>query len=247
MLHSVHQMFFAVHVLAGSAALFLFWIPMFAKKGSANHVKFGRYFANGMYAVAISGFIMTILVLVDPIGVREPARDLSVEIANQVATQNRMFATFLFMLSVLVFNSVYHSIEVLKAKTDRQKLKTPFHIGIYVFLLVTGIVVGWIGLTITYPLFMIFAGLSIANSIGTLRYIFKAEIKKREWIIAHMGAILGAGIGAYTAFFVFGGSRLFTMFLNSNGQVFLWVLPGVIGTIASIFLAKKYRKQYRVA
>jgi len=247
MLHSVHQLAFALHVLVGSAALFLFWIPMFAKKGSPNHVRFGRYFANGMYAVAISGFIMTILVLVDPVGVREPTRNLTVEAANQLATQNRMFATFLFMLSVLVFNSVYHSIAVLKAKADRNKLKTPFHIGIFVFLLMIGIVVGWIGLTIDYPLFTIFAALSIFNSVGAFRYTYKAEIKKREWVIAHMAAILGAGIGAYTAFFVFGGSRLFTMFLNANGQVFLWVLPGVVGTIASILLTKKYRKQYRVA
>ena len=222
----IHQLAFYVHVMAGSLAMVVFWLPMLAKKGSANHVKYGRYFVNGMYAVSVSGLVMTSLVLIDPIGVREPARNLSIEAATNLAYQNRLFAGFLMMLSILVFNSVRHSILVLRAKAERELLRTPLHIGLFVLLGLIGLIMGYVGTMQGIVLFQIFAGLCIANSIGTVRYIFKSEVKKREWIIAHLGSILGAGIGAYTAFFVFGGSRLFSQLVSGNGQVFLWVFPG---------------------
>ena len=243
----IHQFAFYLHIIAGSLAMIVFWLPMLAKKGSANHVKYGHYFVNGMYAVSISGFIMTVLVLIDPIGVRAPDRNLSIEAATNLAYQSRLFAGFLLMLSILVFNSVRHSVLVLRAKADRELLRTPLHIGLFLVLGLVGLIMGYIGTVQGVVLFQIFAGLCIVNAIGTIRYIFKAEVKKREWIIAHLGSILGAGIGAYTAFFVFGGSRLFSHFVSSNGQVFLWVFPGIVGTIGSIYLTKKYRRQYRVA
>ena len=247
MSHIIHQLAFYLHVTVGGFALIIFWLPMIAKKGSPNHVKYGRYFANGMYAVAISGFIMTTLVLIDPIGVREPLRNLSVETANQMAFQNRLFSSFLFMLSLLVFNSVHLSLRSLAAKADRNLLKTPGLVGGFVFQLLCALIVGAVGTIYNQVLFQIFAGLCIANGIGNLRYIFKTSIKPREWLIVHLGSILGAGIGAYTAFFVFGGSRLFSLFVSSNGQVVLWVIPGVVGTIGSIYLSKKYKAKYKVA
>ena len=227
MSHIIHQLAFYLHVTIGSFALIIFWLPMFAKKGSPNHVKYGRYFTKSMYAVAISGFIMTILVLSDPIGVREPLRNLSVEAANQMAFQNRLFSSFLFMLSLLVFNCVHLSLRSLAAKADRDSLKTPGLVGGFAFQLVCAVIVGAIGTLYDQVLFQIFAGLCIANGVGNLRYIFKA--------------------GAYTAFFVFGGSRLFSLFISSNGQVILWVIPGVVGTIGSIYLSKKYKAKYKVA
>ncbi|MCW8880596.1 MAG: hypothetical protein OQJ89_08150 [Kangiellaceae bacterium] len=247
MFQLIHQLAFYVHVMAGSLAMVVFWLPMLAKKGSAKHVKYGRYFVNGMYAVSVSGLIMTILVLIDPVGIREPARNLSFEAATNLAHQNRLFAGFLLMLSILVFNSVRHSIMVLRVKSERILLRTPLHVGLFVLLGLVGLIMGYVGTIQGVVLFQIFAGLCIVNSIATIHYIFKAEVKKREWIIAHLGSILGAGIGAYTAFFVFGGSRLFSQLVSGSGQVLLWVLPGVVGTIASIYLAKKYRRQYRVA
>ena len=95
-------------------------------------------------------------------------------------------------------------------------------------------------------LFKIFAALSVSLSFSMMKYVFKPVLKQREWIIEHLGSILGAGIGAYTAFFAFGGSRLFATLLTGNLQVLPWVLPSVIGISASIYFSKKYRKQFRV-
>ncbi|TQV89251.1 hypothetical protein [Aliikangiella coralliicola] len=243
----IHQIAFYIHVIAGSIALVVFWLPIFAKKGDKKHRRFGQLFVNGMYAVSISGVLMTLFVLVDPIGVRAPERNLDIEQAYNLAYQNRVFAGFLLMLSILVFSNVKQSVLVLKVKAQRELLKTRFHIGTIIFLGMVGLVVGWIGFSEQLLLLQIFSVLSVLNSIGMLHYIYKSNLKQREWIIAHLGNILGAGIGAYTAFFAFGGSRLFSEILTGNLQVIPWIAPGVIGVVSSIYLTKKYQQQFRVA
>ena len=247
MLQYIHHTFFYAHIIAGSIAMIVFWLPMIAKKGDKNHKKYGKIFVQGMYFVSVSGFLMTSLVLIDPIGVRVPERNLGMEEAYNLAYQNRVFAAFLFMLSILVFSSVRQSIMVLRAKANRELLRTPLHTGMFVFMGLVGLIVALIGFKEEILLLQIFSALVVFSSVTGLHYNYKKTVKQREWLIAHLGNIMGAGIGAYTAFFAFGGSRLFSEFLTGSLQVIPWVIPGVIGSIAISTLSKKYREQYRVA
>ncbi len=246
MSHNIHQIAFYLHVVIGSIAMIVFWLPLIAKKGSKNHRLFGNLFVKGMYAVSISGFIMSILVLVDPIAVRLPEAIMNTEKTNHFILQNRIFSGFLLMLSVLVFSNVRQSILVLEAKADRSSLKTPFHISLLIVLGLLGLSMAVIGFKFEILLFEIFAALCIFNSIGMLYYIYKPAIKNREWIIVHLGNILGAGIATYTAFLSFGGRRLLAEVLTGSLMILPWILPSIIGVTASIYLTKKYRNQYRI-
>ncbi|MGL5471270.1 MAG: hypothetical protein ACRDCT_24380 [Shewanella sp.] len=69
-----------------------------------------------------------------------------------------------------------------------------------------------------------------AGAAGFLRYSVKATLTKLEWWIEHLGAMIGSGIACYTAFFAFGGSRLFID--HGNLRLLSWILPGVIGFVA---------------
>ncbi len=242
----IHQFAFYIHVAAGSLALIVFWLPMFAKKGSPKHVKFGRYFTRGMYTVAVSGFIMTGLVLIDPIGVRAPGQPLSLEEAINLANSNRISAGFLMMLSFLVFNSVRQGILVLEAKANRSLLKTPLHLGMYFAQGLTAILMGYLGIAREILLFQIFSVLCLIDMASSFHYIFKKVLKPREWIITHLGSIIAAGIGAYTAFFAFGGRRILSQLPFVSNPLVFWILPGIIGTVAIIGLSRKYSRQYRV-
>jgi len=122
------------HIVIGAIALIIFWLPLAFKKGSSQHKKSGRWFVNAMYTVAISGFVMTSLVLTDPIGVRFGDQLPPADKIESIIRQQRVFAGFLLMLSWLVFTNVRQSILVLKAKADRRLLKTPIHL-LTVFLL----------------------------------------------------------------------------------------------------------------
>ncbi len=200
-----------------------------------------------MYVVSVSGMIMTTLVLSDPLGIRAFEQDLSAEHAQQLISQSRMTAGFLLMLSVLVFTNVRQSILVLKAKDNRNLLKSWDNLLVIAILGILGLVMGWIGIQQDAMLFKIFSALCVFISISSFRYIFKKKLKTREWVLAHLGNIIGAGIGTYTAFFAFGGRRLFAEILTGNMQIIPWILPGVIGITASVILTRKYEKQYRVS
>ena len=247
MVHLIHQFFFYLHVVLGSMGLLVFWLPVLGKKGTKFHKQFGKVFVYTMYSIAISGIIMSLLVLIDPVGVRFPERGMSFEQAYQLKEQNRQLSVFLLMLSLLVFVNVKQSILVLKAKANRELLKTPSHLACIGILLLAGISVGLLAIQQSNLLFGVFAVLSIALSTGTFKYIYKAELKPREWVIEHMGNILGAGIGAYTAFFAFGGRRFFSEVFLGNMQIIPWVLPAIVGLIVTPYLTKKYRKTYRIS
>ena len=246
MFHIIHQFAFYLHVLVGSMALVAFWLPIFTKKGSSNHIQYGHFFVKAMYAVSISGFVMTTLVLIDPLAVRQPDMNLPIEVLDKLALENRLFSGFLFMLSLLVFNCVQQSVGVLRAKSDRSELKQLRYVSPLVLQVVTAVFMAWYGLEYQRVLFQVFAALCFANALGSLHYAFKKQIKQRQWVIEHVGAIFGAGIGAYTAFFVFGGSRLFKVFVPGDSQLVLWVLPGVVGAIATVWVNKRVVKQFRV-
>lgn len=243
MIHFIHQSAFYLHVTTGCVALIIFWLPILAKKGSAKHKQYGRYFVNAMLAIAISGFVMTTLVLFDPLAVRLPAETLTQSQLAKLALNNRLFAGFLFMLSLLVFNTTRYAMAVLDAKERRETLRRFKVVFPFVLQIICASIMLFIGSRYGQPLFQVFAVLCLVNSMTSLKYIYKQDVPKRSWLIEHLSAILGSGIGAYTAFFVFGGSRLFSVFVGQNGQLILWVLPGVLGTIATVIYKKRYRQQ----
>lgn len=240
----LHQSALYLHVLIGAAALIVFWLPVIARKGSAWHKRAGRWFANGMYAVALSGVLMSTLSLWNPLGVHFAGQALSPEQAVAVAAQVRIFSVFLLMLSVLVFASVYHAVLVLRARSDRRLLRRPLHLGALTALAVLAPVVGMIGVRSGETLLIIFFVVGTLSAAGMLRYTFKATISHNEWWIAHLGGMIGAGIAAYTAFFAFGGRALFAEILSGQWQIVPWVLPGIVGTAFITQQSRHYRRKF---
>lgn len=247
MFETIHTFVLAIHITIGSIALIIFWLPIIEKKGSPFHRRAGNWFVWGMTAVALSGILMSSLVFIDPLAVRDPERLLSLTEANRIAEIGRSSSAFLFMLSFLVLCATRQSVLALEAKADRTLMKAPSHLICIVLLLLSAIYVGMLGLQRTSPLYEIFAALSIFSSISMLRYIYKKDLKKSEWIIEHLTNIMASGIAAYTAFFVFGGQSFLNNLVPGDYQILFWIMPGVIGATISRTFAVKYRKQYRVA
>jgi magnesium-transporting ATPase (P-type) len=247
MFELIHNIALTTHIAIGAIALLVFWLPIIEKKGSPLHKKSGQWFVWGMITIAISGVIMTSLVIIDPLAVRDPNGELSLSRANEVAAGSRAFSSFLLMLSLLVLSTTRQSVLALKAKTNRQILKQPSHLLAIAGLFLSAIYVGLLGLERNSVLFQVFSVLSMFASFGLLRYIFKKEVKKGEWIIEHMSNIIVSGIAAYTAFFVFGGQAFLSEFVPSDYRIVFWVLPGVLGGVLSRIYENKYRKVYNVA
>lgn len=238
----LHSILFIGHILFGSAALVLFWIPMMTRKGQLNHVNFGRYYSTTMYAVALTGALMASLVLSSPSIHAQWAEEG--QLTDEIVTAIRTQAGFLLYLSLVSYTSTRHGMAVLKAKSDRRQLRTPIYLGPLVALIAGGMVCFYAGWNTNRTLLMVFGVLGIAIGTGMLRYCLRAAIKRNQWVIEHLGAMIGSGIGAYTAFIAFGGRTLFSGL--GMWQLVFWIAPGVIGGIAASVIANRYAKKLKL-
>ncbi|GGO68623.1 hypothetical protein [Bowmanella pacifica] len=237
----LYSLLLMLHIMLGSAALLLFWIPAFTRKGSLDHVKFGRYYANTMYMVAGSGLLICLLVLAAPLHIH--GNNQSVVDVNQGVLNIRLFAVFLLYVSWLTLTSVRHGMLVLRVKQHRHLLRRPMHLTWLVGLTIGGLALLGLGLWYSKVLHIIFGVLGAIIGGQMLLYCFRRHITPRQWWIEHLGAMIGSGIGAYTAFITFGARQL----LAGAGywQLLFWVAPGVIGALVIGHLSRRYHAQFQ--
>jgi hypothetical protein len=234
-----------VHVSAGFFSLVLFWVPIWSKKGSPLHIRSGRWYLNIMYLVSISAFCLSILLMIDPIAAKFSTVDFSSQRAIEVSAEVRRSSLFLLAISILVLVNIRHGVLSLKAKRQHSLMRAPSHLLLNTCLLIAGISLIIAASGGSRILFIIFSGLCIATSVGNLRYCLKSEVANKEWLIAHLSSMIGAGIASYTAFFVFGGNRFMVQIFDGQTMMIPWVAPGVIGGSIISYLSYRYRKQFQ--
>ncbi|MEM7763419.1 MAG: hypothetical protein AAF290_05010 [Pseudomonadota bacterium] len=239
-MHWVHGYLLQIHIGIGAMALLAFWLPVASRKGSRFHRNAGWVFVITMSVVAATAITMSLMVLADPVGIRAPERNFDMARGLQVAREQRMFSLFLLMLGVLTATGLRHGLLALRTRTNPAALRSPLHLSQLVILGVLGIGVGIVGFNSSSILLMVFAAISMSASFNALRETRIARMTRNQRLRAHFGGLIGTGVGAYTAFFAFGGSRLLSDILSGQWQVIPWILPAVIGTIA----IKRVERQY---
>jgi hypothetical protein len=242
----IHHSALILHILVGFIAMVAFWVPVVSRKGSRLHKQAGLIFTRAMWIISISGIVMCLIAWFDPIAIRFGEQVLSEEVRGKLTDRHRQLTEFLLLLSVLVLVGVKHSTLVLKAKADRNQLKHWSHLFWVVLLFLLGSLILIKAIINGQILYAIFAVLAIVSAIGICHYIFKAQLKQREWIIEHMSAIIGSGIAVYTAFFAVGGRRYLSEVLQGNWQLIPWILPGVIGGLSIHFYKKYFATKFKV-
>lgn len=239
----LHSFLLILHIVLGCAALILFWVPLYTEKGQLNHKKFGTYYKNVMYGVAASGAVMAIMVLLMPLVIK--SHFAHADNPEQIANSIRSFWIFLLYLSLLSFTSTRHGYAVLLVKDNRAQLRTWHYALPLVLVFIGGLALTALGAMRASTLHIAFGVLGTFVGFGSLRYVFAENMPKKRFILEHIGAMMGSGIGAYTAFLAFGGRQLFDG--AGSYQIIFWIAPGVIGSIASYLLCKKYGKIFQVA
>ena len=240
-MHTLHASLLTAHIIVGTIAVFAFWLPVIARKGSPLHVKAGRIYSWTMYAVSATAIVMSAAVLYDPVGIRFPERGLEMQTAFAVANGNRMFAMFLLMLGLLVLSALRHGLLALRVRRgEAGALRATSHRILLVTLGTMGVVVSIIGFRNWELLLMIFGVLSVSGSIGMLREARRPQLTPREALIAHFDGLIGTGIGAYTALFAFGGREFLSTLLSGQWQVIPWVTPAIVGMLAGAWLKRQY-------
>lgn len=237
---TIHTLSFYLHILFGSAALLLFWIPMTVKKGSLDHKKYGQYYRQVMYIVALSGLLMSAIVLIDPFAIHgDRLSDASkLDIWN---TKMRVFYSLLLFLSVLTITGIRHGQLALATKRNKDAIQSASQVTLNGILIAGSAPLFYAGLQNDITLAMIFSILGLVLGVTNLRYTFSTNRFKNDWLIEHFSGLIGTAIGAYTAFFAFGGRTLIEGI--GQWQIAFWILPGVLGS----FVIRHYASQYKPA
>ena len=232
----IHQWAVYLHIAGGVVALMLFWIPVFARKGSALHKNPGRWFAMLMYTVGCSGVLLSSMDLLMPTRFHADFAEAAV----------RDRAVFLLSLSMLVLVTTRHGWLTITHKDNREPLKHPLQLTLVGLLLINGIGLLTLGLIQGNAIYIFFGALEMMLSSGLLRYTFKKVTQPREWWTEHLGGLIASGIGAYTAFFVVGAASLLGPLFSQmpSLQLLVWVGPGVVGGIAIAILSRHYRRKF---
>ena len=61
MLEIVDKVLLSIHIIAGTASLLLFWIPVMSRKGGTVHKKSGHFYYINMWVVQISAILLSLI------------------------------------------------------------------------------------------------------------------------------------------------------------------------------------------
>ena len=234
---TIYQVTVAIHVLFGALSLCLFWVPVIARKGGLNHTKFGKIYGASMHTVAFTGIFSSVMLLLFNTEVK-PELAAIPNLTNERLFEAYIFGWFLIHLGVLIHCAIFHGNQVLEHKKDRSGLRSSATMVTSLILALNGTALAIVGLLHNMILLVVFGGLGVVIGVSNLVYIYRKRVSSTAWLREHLGAYLGSGIGAYTAFIVFGGNSL----LQATGwvQTVLWIAPGIIGSYFIAKLSKKY-------
>lgn len=229
----IQQGLLYLHIVTGGLGLLLFWVPVIARKGGVNHRRFGVYFRRAMLTSIISGSVLAIFWIVAPtMGHPELLQN------PKAIPYFQRFGAFLIHLGLVMYTALMGGQWALEAKNNRDALRTPARVAPAVCLVLTSIGSGYMGIVYQQVLMMVFAPLGLLIAYGQLRFTFAKDVSPKAWLAEHLSGYIGSAVGAYTAFFAFGGRTLFSDI--GAWQYAFWIVPGVVGNIAIILLARKY-------
>jgi hypothetical protein len=242
-----YQFLLYAHIAVGFISLVIFWIPVVAKKGSRLHVRTGHWYAKAMYGVGITAVVLACLMYFFPVETRLSRETVTPEQQARAIAQVRDIAAFLFSIAVLTIVSVRTGLQTIQTKRDHLQLRSPLNLMLNALLVTAGVSLFFRaqGGSPLYVLFYIFAGLCVSSGIGNFRYIYKASVTRTDRIVEHLSGMIGAGIGAHTAFLLFGASRLIKELLVGYWTLVPWILPGLVGFMIILWQTRKVRSTSR--
>jgi hypothetical protein len=190
----------------------------------------------------MSGLAFTI-----PVAVRQIARPLSPAELSSFLREQRVFAAFLAYLAGLTLASGWQGIWAAETKRDPKAMRTPFSLALNVVVFLAGLTVLVLGIKYRGGPLIGLSPIGPFIGAGNLRYLLRGPQSRMHWWYEHLGSMIGTGIAGYTAFLVFGGSRLVPSFARSQMYTLFWILPSLIGVPVIFMTVAYYQRKFHEA
>jgi len=215
-----------------------------ARKGGRTHIRAGWVYVVCMSVVVVTAFAMSGLAFTIPVAVRQISRPLSPADLSHFLRVQRVFATFLAYLASVTLASGWQGIWAIETKREPKTMRTPFSLALNLAVLLGGLTVLVLGIKYRSGPLIGLSPIGPLIGIGNLRYLLRGPQTRMHWWYVHLGSMIGTGIAGYTAFLVFGGSRLFPSVARSQLYTIFWVLPTLIGVPAIFMTVAYYQRKF---
>jgi len=201
----IYTVLLTLHVIAGSAALLGGLVAIVAKKARGVHTRAGKVYYIGMYGVAFSAFVMTLI----------------------------KFNPFLLAVGIFALYLTYTgrmAIAYYRRSTPWKLQRSAVMPG-YAGMVVALFMIGWpiiemiLSNRIFVPVLAVFGLILLLNTIQDIRFIsnpLNRVARNRQFLLMHIGKMGGAYIATTTAFLL----NNFTF----NPSWIGWIMPTIIGS-----------------
>ena len=209
----------SAHIVTGAVGLLAFWVPIFARKGGANHKLWGKVFTWSMLLTGTIAIGIASLTVDDPVGTH-PHLDF-----DPVLIQG-IFGWMMLYLAILTINLAWYGWMCIKNRRDHVGNRRPFNLLLQVAVTIAAANCAWHGVALGQLLMVGISFVGFATAATNLWFIYKPRRGPQDWLKEHLKGLVGAGISVYTAFFAFGAVRIMPeLALNPA----LWAVPLVTG------------------
>jgi hypothetical protein len=221
------------HLACAFGAAALFWIPLFAAKGGALHIKSGRLYSRLIYLTAITGAPLAWLMLVDA---REPAAAHT--------------AAFLGYLLTILVMPVYHGVRVVRARDGRARVGSPLHTALALSGIIGGVLLGAAAIVWREWPFVLMSPIGPVLGVRALIYARNSARNSSGkslsgWRVEHIIFMVMSGIAVHTAMLVFGTTRTLQMTFTGAAVYVPWLLPTLIGFPLLVLRVRQERRAFR--
>lgn len=243
-----HWILRSSHIAGGCLALILFWLPIFARKGSLLHIWSGKLFVIACGFVAATAAVSCVWALKAPLSFSGISRELTAEELNSLKYGIRFLFAILGTLLTWMVAGMITGIQAVRHKSDLHLNSSPARVLWWIAILASTTL-------LLYGITTLSAGnrawvhiaLGLFGILDAKKYLSalsKPLPTPKSWWYIHMECMIGVGIAIYTAFFVFGFSRLWPDWLNSWQSILFWLLPVIVGMAVTSLWTAHYKKKF---
>lgn len=219
-----------MHIVTGAFGLVAFWIPVFGRKGSGTHRRFGHWFINTMLATGAIAMAMATLTLIAPDATHPQLR--SHTLFSDPQQIRAIFGWMMLYLAILTVNLAWQGKLALANRFHPQNNRAWHNLMSQLLLTLAAANCVWQGVSAQQWMMPGIALVGFATVGTNLWFVYKRRHAATDYLKEHIKSLVGAGISVYTAFFAFGAVRLMPELALTPG---LWAIPLITGLTLIVY------------
>ena len=219
----IFRIVLGVHIIAGAAALLVFWIPLVTRKGGRTHRRAGWAYVTAAAIVALTGIASAgRLMVYDP---------------RPHAWRGGVFLVYVGLFAA---ESALLGARALRAQTRAGSVQNAVDLVPSLLLVAGGIALLAFGVSQAQLLFVLFAALGVGQGALHLRSWLTHRRNRERRLLAHLSAMGTSCITTLTAFVVVIAPRLGMRRFDAR----LWAVPVVILGLGLAIVRRHYAKRF---